>query len=350
MIPSRGHRRTEYRDSHGNPYAVWEAIRVPRVPDEYLYSVVYLYDTEDHATRGVGSGGCGFLLGTPEDTENIASPPRHLYLVTCAHVARRSCVARLNDVNETKTVLPIKPSAWVYHDSYDVAACEIELNDKHAFKYLNANHVLPAKAFADGLIGPGDEVFMIGRYVNQEGQQRNTPVVRHGRIAMTPQEPIVVDGWGPQYAYMLEMHSTPGFSGSPVYLYVPIGSSRPDGTRAEIEVCRLLGIELASAIGTTPVLNSTKRDDKGQLKPHPHFVVPRNDCMSWALPTDIILHVLNKPRFVKRRDEEEAKRKSKAPNPIQLTGARPTPPRRRKEDPSQAAKRMIDVLAKRTER
>jgi hypothetical protein len=44
-------------------------------------------------------------------------------------------------------------------------------------------------------IFPGDEVFLYGRLVTHDGQQRNKPVVRFGNISMFPdsESPVKID-------------------------------------------------------------------------------------------------------------------------------------------------------------
>jgi hypothetical protein len=64
-------------------------------------------------------------------------------------------------------------------------------------------------------IGIGDDVFFMGRFVNAEGKARNTPTLRFGTIAQIPLEKV--DG---QVSFLVEARSIPGFSGSPVFVYL----------------------------------------------------------------------------------------------------------------------------------
>jgi hypothetical protein len=72
-------------------------------------------------------------------------------------------------------------------------------------------------------IGPGDDVFIIGRFINREGHQKNTPSVRFGNIAQMPGEPIIDDDGIAQESYLVEARSIPGYSGAPVFVHIPIG-------------------------------------------------------------------------------------------------------------------------------
>ena len=67
-------------------------------------------------------------------------------------------------------------------------------------------------------IGPGDEVLMVGRFINAAGRERNLPSVRWGHIAMWPHEPIPSWDGTMQEGFLVELHSKPGFSGAPVFV------------------------------------------------------------------------------------------------------------------------------------
>ena len=68
--------------------------------------------------------------------------------------------------------------------------------------------------------GIGDEAAGIGLYTSHYGEIRNRPVVRIGNIAAMPEEPVRTDH-GYVNAYLVEIRSIGGLSGSPVYLNVP---------------------------------------------------------------------------------------------------------------------------------
>jgi hypothetical protein len=69
-------------------------------------------------------------------------------------------------------------------------------------------------------IGLGDDLFMVGRFINHDGKERNIPVLRFGTIAMMPEEPIVADN-KEQDSFLIEIRTIPGFSGSPVFVHMP---------------------------------------------------------------------------------------------------------------------------------
>ena len=75
-------------------------------------------------------------------------------------------------------------------------------------------------------IGPGDECFVVGRFVNHEGKQKNLPTVRFGCISQMADEPILQNCGYKQQSFLVEAKSIGGYSGSPVYTYIPPGTIR----------------------------------------------------------------------------------------------------------------------------
>ena len=77
-------------------------------------------------------------------------------------------------------------------------------------------------------VGPGDEVFFVGRFVTHEGRTRNLPTARFGNIAMLPHEPVRNPESGiDQESFLVEARSVSGYSGSPVFVYIPPMALRP---------------------------------------------------------------------------------------------------------------------------
>lgn len=75
-------------------------------------------------------------------------------------------------------------------------------------------------------IGIGDDLIVLGLFSNHVGVTRNLPIVRTGSIASMPQEPLSDPNTGDQYdAYLAEVRSIGGLSGSPVFVALnPVSS------------------------------------------------------------------------------------------------------------------------------
>lgn len=70
-------------------------------------------------------------------------------------------------------------------------------------------------------IGLGDEVIIPGLFLSHIGTTRNLPVLRTGTIAAMRGEPVPTS-YGLMDAYLVEMRSVGGISGSPVYTHMAV--------------------------------------------------------------------------------------------------------------------------------
>jgi hypothetical protein len=75
----------------------------------------------------------------------------------------------------------------------------------------------------------GDEVFAIGLFTLHRGKTRNVPLVRSGIVAAMPGEPLEDPSSGIEYyAYLVEMRSIGGLSGSLVFAFSALTESSPE--------------------------------------------------------------------------------------------------------------------------
>jgi hypothetical protein len=131
-------------------------------------------------------------------------------------------VLRLNRKDGTTECLVTNRSDWVLHpDGDDIAAFSLALNPEELrLAGINDSLFVSLETITYHDIGIGDNVFMIGRFRNHEGIKENIPALRFGNIAMMPKQRIVDTASGiEQEAFLVEMRSIPGYSGSPVFLY-----------------------------------------------------------------------------------------------------------------------------------
>jgi hypothetical protein len=87
---------------------------VPRIPDEILDTVVYLYPDRDSAMRGERAGGSGFMVSVPSE----AGPDLYYsYVVTNSHVIREAkCDAlRVNTRAGGTNVIDSTEEYWIHH-------------------------------------------------------------------------------------------------------------------------------------------------------------------------------------------------------------------------------------------
>jgi hypothetical protein len=175
----------------------------------------------------------------------------------------------------------------VFHpDGDDVAVAPVDLAEfpeEWTVRALRWENFYPTTERLDELnVGIGDDVVMLGRFAGHTGRQQNAPLARFGSIAMMPGE-RVKDGRGLLVdAYLAEVRSLPGFSGSPVFVYIGPASYRGNEQMMPFfsESIGLLGIDTGHKPLTNPVL------DKRSAKPvKPAQVVQQNSGVAIVAPT-----------------------------------------------------------------
>jgi hypothetical protein len=188
-----------------------------------------------------------------------------LYAVTNAHVIEGgSTVIRLNTKDGKSDIFDFTEQHWMLHpDKDDIAISAMPQLDTnlHLYKEISPGMLLKRHEIDAFRIGPGDDVFVVGRFINSQGKVRNIPSVRFGNIAQMPHEPIEQDrvfGKFQQESFLVEARSISGFSGSPVFLILHARDSRQEpGFRLSTDVFRLLGIQWGYIQDWEPVRDST---------------------------------------------------------------------------------------------
>jgi hypothetical protein len=212
--------------SSGHRFAYWMP-PVPRIRDAYLDCAIYLYASESDADAGARSGGSGFLVGIP--TTDLPGNVWIIYAVTNKHVIEGgNSVVRLRTKSGKHSIMPIDERAWMFHqDGDDLSVCLIRFDWQSVqFNFVPRNVFLDNDTVIRYNIGPGDETFVVGRFINHEGRQQNLPTARFGCISQMPHEPVKQNTGFEQESFLVEARSIGGYSGSPVFVYIPIFSDR----------------------------------------------------------------------------------------------------------------------------
>lgn len=288
---------------------------MPRIDDELLDCVIYLYRSVSDAQTGARAGGSGFVAGIPYADHDLL----HGYAVTNSHTIERfgadsTVVIRLNRNDGGVDTITTLASEWVPHaDGDDLAVCPIDDPQKiYSVLALPSTVFVTKERLDEMLIGIGDDVFMVGRFVDHEGTQRNVPTARFGNIAQMPGEPIWQKERGhDQISYLVEMRSTLGFSGSPVFLYSPavvpasvrIGKSSLRAFNVPQLSGRYLGPYLLGVDwGHFPVRGKLKDSSGATIVD----AIPEMDSsMAGVVPAWHLLDLLNERQFVEQRKKEE---------------------------------------------
>jgi hypothetical protein len=148
--------------------------------------------------------------------------------------------------------------------------------------------------------GVGDEIVVIGLFRNHYGRAKNIPLVRVGSLAALPDEPVKTR-WGYIDAYLVELHSIGGLSGSPVYIHHPPFRIAQDGKPQVITGARLNLLGVMQGHFDVPNLreDSVVEDDDadGNI----------NTGVGVVVPAHKILETLNHPDLKAERDALEAR-------------------------------------------
>lgn len=221
-----------------------------RVPNEVAGCVAFLavdIEQEDGSLKRI-PGGTAFQVLLIDDDGKGAWP----YFVTARHNIENSSQDKIyvrvnNDYRSESGYVDAETrrDQWIKHDTADVAilslhhlpparqgvGVKIAGVDLKAFIDLDVykDPRLPKGllAHAGGIqIDVGDDVFIMGLFVQRPGKERNLPIARFGAISRMPHEPIRMEREPGAYfdaqAYLVEVKSWGGHSGSPVFWTIPI--------------------------------------------------------------------------------------------------------------------------------
>lgn len=224
--------------------------RMPRIPDNLTDGVAFLYATKEDAAAHVPFGGTAFLVGrrAPRASKALGENKYIPFLVSNRHVVRDAgaSVARVNRRSGTTKIIDLGPEDWVVHSGgSDLAAvCVFGLVDRSedCLTFVDLDTVVTEAGIVDVDLGIGDEVFMLGRYVNHQGRKQNRPAARFGSIAMMPEPIRNPQTRRDELSFAVEMRSRSGFSGSPVVVYRLPGMSLSSSEQSLQPFSGVLGV------------------------------------------------------------------------------------------------------------
>jgi hypothetical protein len=286
------------------PRAIPETTAVPRIRDEFLNCVVYLYPSGKDAEEGSGIGGTGFLAAVA--TEGLQRNFWFPYIVTNRHVIEQgNTTVRLATKAGEKEIIETEERDWIFHpDGDDLAVHLISVDPKNLrFHVVRRNEFLLRHDSMRLGVGPGDDVFVVGRFINHEGRQTNSPTARFGCIGQMPIEPIRVNGFN-QECYLVEARSIGGYSGSPVFWHVPFaGGVHGSGLNTQPWGPFLLGVELGYIFDWTPVCNAAG-EPINKFSPDAQQVQV-NSGMMIVVPAWKLTELLNEDSILEKRKKIE---------------------------------------------
>ncbi len=293
----------------GTRYIRRAPIGMPKIPQETLKCVVFLYTTKDDALNHRDPQGTGFLVGVlSRINQNIRHA--HFYVLTNKHVSVSpkgqsdpAPIVCLNLLNGDPDPIELDPSIdWQFEpNGDDVAIAPIELDlDRHTAA------VIPTAMFADenwvaaNQIGFGDDVFMLGLFLDESGIGTSMPKARFGNISAMPSKhtQIAQENGSNRPSIIIDMHSRGGHSGSPVFVYRTLGANLDHANTSNvIQNEKVLFKFFGLHWGQFPEILELRSGEE----------VTGWSGMTCAIPAWRLEGVLNWPEIKKRRAEREAK-------------------------------------------
>lgn len=253
-----------------------------------------------------------------------------VYAVTTRHSIFDSDVQiRLNLKRGGKEDKPILKGDWFCDPSSDVAVVPLEFMWKGEFEKFDielidhtelrsyADHYYPMNQFpADHpsplRYGSGDEVFSIGLFDHHSGSDHAaTPVARFGHIALVPAigekitAEIEPDIYQEIEAFLVEIASWGGQSGSPVFLRPTKVYEERTSSRPSWEVSHCIGIIQGFYPGEQDV----------KINGHDATLSPLNMGIALVIPAKKITELLHRPDVKAQREQSKLEKIRRKANP-----------------------------------
>ena len=316
----------------GLSYTRWIPVGMPKLGPhrQILKSVVFLYDSAASAEQRQEYGGTGFLVSVGVAGFDVC----FTYCVTNWHVAVRDgfSVIRLPCKDGSMESIELDPSEWHFRPGGpDIAVAPIRLDlNKHDVSLLGQRLFVDRNFISTQELDVGDDVFMIGRFIDYDGHETTEPALRFGNISiMSAQVEQSTKHKGE--SIILDMHSRTGFSGSPVYAYRTPASeiSVNNNTIVGNSFLKLLGIHWGQFPERWQIENARKGRAEASLVTDGAYVTGLSG-MTCICPAWDIWEALNMTKLKAERENVErelhdraAKGRAVPTLPISETQVRP---------------------------
>lgn len=236
----------------------WIPYGMPRLNLHLERSVFFLFgrDPSGKTDKWVGPLGSGVIVGV-----HSWEPPVvwSFYAVTARHVIRSGAHAiRINTRDEKSRIIDLELDEWKSLPEEDVAVADItdRFQDGDLVSYVAARNLV-SHGFMDAVqMNIGEDGFMMGLFTAHPGEEKNRIAARFGNVSLLadPDHPIrrKDEKTGDVYetpCHVFDIHSRPGYSGSPVFVY-----RTPENDLRDVE---------NRTIGLRGVLRGQNRDPRG---------------------------------------------------------------------------------------
>lgn len=300
----------QVHSAQGIPFIRQISVGMPKLGKKILKSVFYLYKNRQDAEKGENFGGTGFIVGIESEVQKNS---HYLYAVTNWHVALKgNSVIRVNLKDGGVDIFELAPDDWHFIPQKDDIAItsSFPLNSKiHDYTHIPTSLFCTNEKYDELEVGPGDDVFMVGRFINHDGKETNVPAVRFGNISVNPSQIMQPTKYMGD-SYIIDLHSRSGFSGSPVFFFRTPANNLDAGSNITISssILLLLGLHWGQFPEYMP-LEEVK--DMTAAEQNSFITDGKNvkglSGMTCVIPAWILLDFLNRPEFKKQREEHDMK-------------------------------------------
>lgn len=189
-----------------------------RIPHNFVDCVVYLYKDVPSAESGDNMRAATGFWASAKTTSGVVT-----LLVTNRHVIEEgTTVVRYAASDGAARVFETDDRQWHHHPDPNVDVSVLlmpitDASDAHAFLIDVSTFITPSD-LTNFDVRLGDDLCMVGRHINYDGKTTNNPTARFGYLCQFPLEKIKDDKGREFEAYLAQIPSLPGFSGSPVFL------------------------------------------------------------------------------------------------------------------------------------
>lgn len=209
-------------------YIATRANKLMRVPDHVKDSVGFLGYSDFNDEYKLA--GTAFFFSLKDDDEETDDKYAFPYIITARHViegiqqhgSAERVYLRTNTKDGGHAFIVSEVADWYFDpDDHVIDVAVLPIFNPQLIETFSVHWIQSDIAVTDLMIemeglGVGDDTFITGLFVNHYGKQRNIPIVRVGTIAAMPGEKVAT-ARGDMDAYLVEVRSIGGISGSPVF-------------------------------------------------------------------------------------------------------------------------------------
>lgn len=227
----------------------WVPVGMPRILRGLERCVFFLYGHNPQTGNLSGPGATGFFVSRASRT---LAGLFHIYAVSNRHAVVNYPCIRVNWGETGTRIIECDPTEWVWSDTDDLAALDVtdmiladdgrsvwggELSSNNQWSFVTKDLA------SHHIVGIGDQTVMLGLFTDHARGARNVPVGRFGNLAALPDDTMPVSLGSrddlARPAFLNDMRSRSGFSGSPVWIFkTPYDDMNEIGIGGVMQVAR----------------------------------------------------------------------------------------------------------------